>query len=73
MKLEGANCLGRAAAGLDVSWTNMGAFPLSLELGEGFRKFAMWIKFANQFKKIFKTQMDTSLNKAQHKQELLCR
>jgi hypothetical protein len=27
---------------------------------------------ANHFKKKFKTQMDTSLNKAQHKQELLC-
>jgi hypothetical protein len=30
----------------------------------------MWL--ANHFKKNFKTQMDTSLNKAQYKQELLC-
>jgi hypothetical protein len=29
----------------------------------------MWV--ANHFKKKFKTQLDTSLNKAQHKQELL--
>jgi hypothetical protein len=27
---------------------------------------------ANPFQKKFTTQMDTSLNKAQHKQELLC-
>jgi hypothetical protein len=27
---------------------------------------------ANHFPKKFKTQMDTSFNKAQHKQELLC-
>jgi hypothetical protein len=27
---------------------------------------------ANHFQKKIKTQMDTSLNKAQHKQELLC-
>jgi hypothetical protein len=31
----------------------------------------MWV--VNHFRKNFKTQMDTSLNKAQHKQELLCR
>jgi hypothetical protein len=31
----------------------------------------MWV--ANHFKKNFKTQLDTSLNKAQYKQELLCR
>jgi hypothetical protein len=30
----------------------------------------MWV--ANHFQFFFKTQMDTSLNKAQHKQELLC-
>jgi hypothetical protein len=30
----------------------------------------MWV--ANHFLKNFKTQLDTSLNKAQHKQELLC-
>jgi hypothetical protein len=30
----------------------------------------MWV--VNHFQKNFKTQMDTSLNKAQHKQELLC-
>jgi hypothetical protein len=30
----------------------------------------MWV--ANHFRKKFKTQMDTSVNKAQHKQELLC-
>jgi hypothetical protein len=30
----------------------------------------MWV--VNHFWKYFKTQMDTSLNKAQHKQELLC-
>jgi hypothetical protein len=30
----------------------------------------MWV--ANYFQKKFKTEMDTSLNKAQHKQELLC-
>jgi glutaredoxin-related protein len=30
----------------------------------------MWV--ANHFRKKFKTQMDTSLNKAQHKQELQC-
>jgi hypothetical protein len=30
----------------------------------------MWV--ANHFKKKIKTQLDTSLNKAQHKQELLC-
>jgi hypothetical protein len=30
----------------------------------------MWV--ANYFLKNFKTQLDTSLNKAQHKQELLC-
>jgi hypothetical protein len=29
----------------------------------------MWV--ANNFLKNFKTQLDTSLNKAQHKQELL--
>jgi hypothetical protein len=27
---------------------------------------------ANHFQNYFKTQIDTSLNKAQHKQELLC-
>jgi hypothetical protein len=32
--------------------------------------YNFWI--ANHLKK-FKTQMDTSLNKAQHRQELLCR
>jgi hypothetical protein len=37
-------------------------------LGEASKK-----KFiANHFQKNFKTQMNTSLNKAQHKQELLC-
>jgi hypothetical protein len=30
----------------------------------------MWV--ANPFRKNFKTQMDICLNKAQHKQELLC-
>jgi hypothetical protein len=30
----------------------------------------MWV--ANYFRIFFKTQVDTSLNKAQHKQELLC-
>jgi hypothetical protein len=30
----------------------------------------MWV--ANHFSKKFKPQLDTSLNKAQHKQELLC-
>jgi hypothetical protein len=30
----------------------------------------MWV--ANHFRFFFKTQMDTSLNKAQHKLELLC-
>jgi glutaredoxin-related protein len=30
----------------------------------------MWVE--NHFQKYFKTQIDTSLNKAQHKQELLC-
>jgi hypothetical protein len=30
----------------------------------------MWV--ANHFNFFFKTQLDTSLNKAQHKQELLC-
>jgi hypothetical protein len=30
----------------------------------------MWV--ANHFRIFFKTQMDTSLNNAQHKQELLC-
>jgi hypothetical protein len=30
----------------------------------------MWV--ANLFSKNFKTQLDTSLNKAQYKQELLC-
>jgi hypothetical protein len=30
----------------------------------------MWV--ANHFHKKIKTQMDTSLNKAQHKQEFLC-
>jgi hypothetical protein len=30
----------------------------------------MWV--ANYFEKKFKTQLDTSLNKVQHKQELLC-
>jgi hypothetical protein len=39
MKLVGAGCLGGAAAGLDVSLTTMGAFPLSLDKqgGEGER------------------------------------
>jgi glutaredoxin-related protein len=30
----------------------------------------MWV--ANHFRNFFKTQMDTSLNKAQNKQEMLC-
>jgi hypothetical protein len=30
----------------------------------------MWV--ANYFQKNIKTQMDTSFNKGQHKQELLC-
>jgi hypothetical protein len=30
----------------------------------------MWV--ANHFLKKFKTQLDTSLNKAQHKHELIC-
>jgi hypothetical protein len=30
----------------------------------------MWV--TNYFQKILKTQEDTSLNKSQHKQELLC-
>jgi hypothetical protein len=30
----------------------------------------MWV--ANHFRKKFKAQMDTSLNKAQYKQDLLC-
>jgi hypothetical protein len=30
----------------------------------------MWV--ANHFPNFFRTQMDTSLNKAQHKKELLC-
>jgi hypothetical protein len=30
----------------------------------------MWV--ANHFEKKFKTHLDTSLKKAQHKQELLC-
>jgi hypothetical protein len=30
----------------------------------------MWV--ANHLQKKFKTQMDTSLNKAQYKKELLC-
>jgi hypothetical protein len=37
----------------------------------------LWVRLAinvggKSFSKIFQTQMDTSLNKAQHKQELLC-
>jgi hypothetical protein len=37
----------------------------------------LWVRLAinvgeKSFSKNFKTQMDTSLNKAQHKQELLC-
>jgi hypothetical protein len=38
-------------------------------LGEASKKN---ILVANHFQINFKTQMDTSLNKAQHKQELLC-
>jgi hypothetical protein len=30
----------------------------------------MWVE--NHFQFFFKTQMDASLNKAQHKEELLC-
>jgi hypothetical protein len=37
-------------------------------LGEASKK--IWM--ANHFQKISKLTMDTSLNKAQHKQELLC-
>jgi hypothetical protein len=37
-------------------------------LGEASNKFWM----ANHFRKISKLIVDTSLNKAQHKQELLC-
>jgi hypothetical protein len=38
-------------------------------LGEASKK-KFWV--ANHFRIFFKTQMDASLNKAQHKQELLC-
>jgi hypothetical protein len=38
-------------------------------LGEVSKKI-IWV--ANHFQKNFKTQMNTSLNKAQHKEELLC-
>jgi hypothetical protein len=40
----------------------------SILLGEASKK--IWM--ANHFQKISKLTMDTSLNKAQHKQELLC-
>jgi hypothetical protein len=40
-------------------------------LGEASKIFLfLWV--ANHFQKNFKTQLDTSVNKAQHKQELLC-
>jgi hypothetical protein len=42
----------------------------SIFLGEASKIFFFWV--ANHFRKILKTQMDTPLNKAQHKQELLC-
>jgi hypothetical protein len=33
---------------------------------------SFWVRLANHFKKKFKTQLDTSLNKAQHKLKLIC-